>query len=209
MSSVDATSRLWSSRLVRFLPLYHGQVRGRTILILSIPTLAVYLYMILITIPLVSSHAGGMRILDMQPLGYSVEYARELLDGLGEAGRNTYLWRQLPPDLFYPGFYAVTLSLLLSYLLRRTFPSSKAARYLVLLPIAGGFFDYLENLGVGSMLVSYPDVSTTLIRVTGCFTLLKSGFSSLAFLSLIALAVLQITRRGRWRRLDIAGNSGQ
>jgi len=163
-------------------------------LILAVPALAAYLYMVLYSIPLVSSFAGGRQLPDLLPLGYSPEYVRDLLDRLGEAGRHAYLWRQLPADFVYPGLFAVTLSLLAYYLVGKTSRMGGNAKYVVLLPLAAGFFDYCENLGLVSLLLRYPRVADLHIRITEGFTLLKSGFSTLSFIALASLVLLLLAR---------------
>ncbi len=84
---------------------------GKIVFTLFLLTQAVYFTMLYVTIPDVMEHSGGMKILDMQPTGYSPEYARRLLDTLGQEGREAYLWRQIPLDMVYPLLFAVTYSL--------------------------------------------------------------------------------------------------
>lgn len=60
---------------------------GRKILILLILTNIIYTLMLTITIPKVMSMAGGMKLLDMMPTGYTPEYVNSLLNALGETGR--------------------------------------------------------------------------------------------------------------------------
>ena len=90
---------------------------GKVVLALIIPAIIVYFIMLLYTIPQVSAYAPGINLFDLSPTGYSFEYAIKLLDTLGSDGRELYLYRQLPLDFIYPGLFAGSCSLLLSWLL--------------------------------------------------------------------------------------------
>ena len=57
--------------------------------------------MLTITIPKVMSFAGGMKLLDMMPLGYNSEYVNSLFNNLGKKGREVYLLNQIPIDMIY------------------------------------------------------------------------------------------------------------
>ena len=132
---------------------------GRRVLWLFGITTGVYLAMLLYTIPSVLESAPGMKLFDMSPGGYSYETATNLLDAIGPTGREKYLQRQLPIDFIYPGLFAVTYTLMLLWLFgKRMDPKSKIF-LLVLVPAAAGLFDYIENIGILSMLISYPALS--------------------------------------------------
>jgi hypothetical protein len=80
-------------------------LNGKKIFVLFVLTSIVYVFMLTITIPKVMSYAGGMKLLDMMPAGYSSDYVNSLLGALGTEGRNAYLFRQIPIDFIYPGLF--------------------------------------------------------------------------------------------------------
>ncbi len=162
--------------------------RGGLVAVMVLITLAVYFYMVFVSIPAVSLKAGGMKLFDMMPTGYSVEYAKFLLDSLGPEGRSLYLSHQIPIDMVYPFLFAICFSFLLSYQLRRAFKQSSWIQWMSLVPLAAGFFDYLENIGIIVMLKSYPDVSDGWIQMTCAFTVTKSA-ATMVFWSLSVLAL--------------------
>ena len=86
---------------------------GKNVLLFFIPAMIVYVAMLAYTIPSVEKYAGGMKLFDLSPGGYSFDYASELLVKLGESGRELYLYNQLPLDFLYPGLFAISSSLLL------------------------------------------------------------------------------------------------
>lgn len=175
------------------LKLLDKQARGKTVLILLFITLAVYSCMLFYTIPSVMNYTGGMKLPDMQPFGYSIEYMKTLLDNMGEPGRDTYLFRQIPVDMIYPLLFALTYPLLLTYLFKKGLKSSSKIHYMSIVPVAAGFFDYLENSGIIFLLVIYPRFSNTVAGLTNIFSILKSLFTTLFFVFLfIGLAAILI-----------------
>lgn len=171
--------------------LLYRNVKGKKVLLLVIITNLIYGYMLLISIPKVLTFSGGMKIPDMMPTGYDPEYIFKLLGKLGEKGRNTYLYEQIPVDLFYPFFFGISYCLLIAYLLHRLQLLKTEPYYLCLLPLLGGFFDYLENFGIIHMLVDYPFVSVSIIHTAAFFTVIKSLFSYISFI-LIFLLLLAV-----------------
>lgn len=173
----------------------YRNIEGRKVLLLVIVTNLIYGYMLLVSIPKVLSFSGGLKIPDMMPTGYESTYILNLMEKLGEKGRNAYLYQQIPVDLFYPFFFGITYCLLIAYLLNKLQHLKAEPFYLCLLPIMGGCFDYLENAGIIHMLVSYPYVSVSWIQVTAFFTVFKSLFSSISFSIIIVLLFAMAYRK--------------
>ncbi len=151
---------------------------GRVVLKLFILTMAVFSLMIMFTIPKVESFASGIPLFDMSPAGYSYQQAISLLESLGEDGRNVYLFQQLPVDFVYPGLFAISYALLLTWLFAKSFATNSKIFFLALVPVLGGFFDYLENIGIIIMINAFPNISQGLVAVVNIFTLLKSAFTT-------------------------------
>jgi len=166
---------------------------GKTVLKFFIPAMAVYGIMLLYTIPRVGQYAPKMKLFDLLPAGYSFEYANELLFVLGVEGRELYLYLQLPMDFIYPGLFAVSCCLLLSWLFTKSLNSSSKMFYLCFVPLAAGLFDYLENIGIILMLRSYPDITESLVSITSILTILKSAFTT-AFFVLLLLGVILLMK---------------
>lgn len=162
----------------------HQYATGKNIIVLFLLTQTLYFVMIAYTIPQVTKHTNNMDIFDMRPQGYSVTYAQELLDSLGDSGRTVYLTRQLPLDFIYPALFMATYTLLLSYVFKRAFATDSFVHVFVFVPILAGIFDYLENIAVIVMLTMYPDFSRTMALVSSAFSIIKSGLTSAFFLLL-------------------------
>jgi hypothetical protein len=172
---------------------------GKTVFITCVLTMAVYLLMLLYSIPRVESYAPGIALFDLSPTGYSYQHAISLLETLGETGRNVYLYQQLPIDFVYPGLFAISYSLLLAWLFKKSFPADSKLFYLAVVPVFAGFFDYLENVAIISMIRSFPGLPQELVGIASLFSTLKSLFTMaffiLLFLGIIALFASSLKRK--------------
>lgn len=162
---------------------------GKKVLLFFIFTNIVYAFMLLVSIPYVMKYSEGMKLLDMLPTGYTYDYVTNLWEKLGEEGQSAYLYYQLPIDMVYPALFAISYSLILSYFLNKM--SQFSTFYgLVFIPVFAGVMDYLENVGLISMLISQP--TTILVQLTSGFSVLKSMSTTLYFviLMIVLLCVL-------------------
>ena len=168
-------------------------LNGKKILLLFILTNIVYAIMLTITIPKVMSYAGGMKLLDMMPTGYNADYVNSLLNALGSEGRDTYLFRQIPIDLIYPFLFGTTYCLLYAFILKKLSKLDSFLFYLCFIPVFAGLFDYLENIGIITLLKGYPENTTTMSRITSVFSVLKSTLSTIYFVTLIIALLALLT----------------
>lgn len=66
---------------------------GRFVLVLFLATQAIYLVMLLFTLPHLQQLAGGMKPFDLLPQGYDSNYASSFVEIIGDDGRTFYLTR--------------------------------------------------------------------------------------------------------------------
>lgn len=157
---------------------------------------AIYIVMVLWTLPAISQAAGGLRPFDTRPGGYTLPEAQAFLTALTPEGRSLYLDVQQRLDLAYPLLLATALA---SGMVMLAPTALGRARWLLaILPVPGAAFDYLENLMVGGML-RLNKIDAEGVGVASLFTLLKSAFTSLAMTVFLALAVYAAVRRLRQR----------
>jgi len=168
---------------------------GNTVLGFLIAATSIYLIMLLHTIPQVMQYAPEMKLFDMSPTGYSFSYAVDLLNALGVEGRGAYLYQQLPVDFIYPGLFAVSCCLLLTWLFSKSINGNSKMFYLCLVPVLAGFFDYFENICIVNMLISYPDITDNHVFISSGFTVLKSGLTMVFFVILMLGFVLLLKSR--------------
>jgi hypothetical protein len=173
-----------------FVKILEKNTSGKKVLGLFILTNVLYLIMLLVTIPKTMEFSNGMKLLDMLPTGYNQDYANELFRTLGQNGREIYLTNQIPVDMIYPLLFGLTYSLLLAYFLKKLNKLKSPFTYLCLLPIIAGIADYLENIGIITMLKSYPNFTETTVNATNTFSVVKSTSTSIFFIALIAILII-------------------
>ena len=159
-----------------------------------VATAAVYLVMVLWSLPKVSALAGGLMPFDLRPTGYSAADAKAFLAVLGDDGRAFYKGIQHRLDLAYPALMAATLALCFTRLV--------GARWLRTILIAAAIgamlADYSENFLVGQML-DYPADSApeALIARASVATVVKSALGGIAMTALVIALVAAGVRRFR------------
>lgn len=121
---------------------------------------------------------------------YTPAQAFAMMDKYGEAGRAVYLKIELTADIIYPIVYTLFYGLLLSWLLQRAFRSDSGMRKLNVTPVGAWLFDLLENIGIVSMLATYPSKPALLAWLTMIFGSLKWGF----FLVTVVLVLVGLIR---------------
>ena len=163
---------------------------GKKVALLFVITNLIYAFMLLVTIPKTVAYSGGMKLLDMMPQGYDSEYVNELFSKLGKEGRDVYLFNQIPVDMIYPFLFGITYSLLIAYFLKKLDKLYTSFLFLCLIPIIAGIADYLENIGIVTMLNDYPDLSVVHISTTNIFSIIKSVSTTLFFIVLIVIIIL-------------------
>jgi len=177
-------------------------ISGKKVLFLFMMTNLVYILMLTITIPKVMGYANGMRLLDMMPTGYDLDYVKVLFNALGTHGRDAYIYRQLPVDMVYPALFGISYCLVLAYFFKKLNKLKSKLFFLCLLPLFAGLADYLENMGILNLLANYPNLTSDMVRTASVFSLAKSGITTLYFMILlVALIFLGIKA---WRRRTIS-----
>jgi hypothetical protein len=157
---------------------------------------AIYALMITVTLAHLKAVSGQVPF-DMRPFGYGPKSAAALLEGLGIEGRRYYLSHQMPLDTAYPALLALTLISLMRWF-RQNMPSPWLVRVGIILSIAAALSDYLENLGIVAMVLSWPDLSTSLVHASSVATVAKSILTTAAVM--IAVVIGAMAARYRVRR---------
>jgi hypothetical protein len=160
--------------------------------------MAIYIAMILWSLPVITEAAGGLAPFDMRPFGYTLADAQAFLAAIDPETVKFYRNVQLTLDIFYPALITISLVLGIYLLLPARFGAWRWVIAALPLPIA--LFDYLENNLIGVMLASRPEiVSADLVSAASRWTMLKSSFTTASMLLLVALSlwwlVLRIQRR--------------
>jgi hypothetical protein len=143
---------------------------------------ALYLAIVLWSLPQIATSADGLPPFDMQPMGYGFDMAQNFLRALPDAGRDFYLGTQHLLDTAYPAALGLMFVLGFSALFRGWVRS-----VLCVAALAVVCFDYLENAAVTDLLVAGPErVTTEMVALASRWTVLKSIGTAICYLALIA-----------------------
>lgn len=153
---------------------------GRQAALFGLAAAGIYLLMIFGTLAHIET-LSGLRPFDMRPGGYTVEQANLLLSALGSSGRRYYLMRQIPLDLAYPALMALTLVSLLKWL-RLQDVNHRLVQIGIWFSTWAALTDYLENVGICLMILSWPEIFANTVLVASVATTVKSGLTTVAVL---------------------------
>lgn len=167
---------------------------GKTVISLLILTSLVFAFMWTVTIPKVMEFSDGMKLLDLMHAGYDAEYVGTLFDALGTHGRNAYLYNQIPADMFFPGLFGLTYCFLFVWFLKKINQHESPLFYFSLLPLVSGISDYIENIGIVTMLKQYPNVSEETVSVTNTFSMFKSASATFYFFALFVVIAVFVAQ---------------
>jgi hypothetical protein len=147
--------------------------------------------------------ANGMPPLDVT-FFYGSETAERFLAEVPAGAVQFYLQVLSPLDLLYPALYAFSFALLVVWLLKKlALRGHLFPQWLVLISFVVALFDYLENIGVVTMLHLNPAVPHLLVVATSLCSSIKwlGAFGGLAVL-LYMLFKLITARPERFGRLS-------
>jgi hypothetical protein len=152
------------------------------------------IYMVMINVTLTKIEAVSRQTpFDMRPFGYGPQEATQLLDALGAKRRRYYLTRQIPLDTIYPTLLAATLISAICWL-RLRLPHNKFMRAGNWCSVGTAFFDYVENLGVISMVLTWPDLPEFLVYASSSASIAKSGITVVAVSSTFLFGAVWLWR---------------
>ena len=184
--------KMLENREMKLLDRFKKLTTLRFFLLFLILTIIVVVAMGNVT-PQILALSGGAPILDIRP-GYTFADVEHLFTVLGEQGRQLYTTLQVL-DLVFPLVYGMTLTLALTGVITRLLPEGHPMEKAVSLPILGMIFDYLENITIATLIVSYPNLSPLTVSVASTFTQLKWSCIILALVLLVILAVLALIKK--------------
>lgn len=141
------------------------------------------------------AHSGGISP-DTSYI-YSADDLYQMAERYGAEGRAAYIYARFTFDLVFPLAYLFFLATTISWLLARGLPEHSTWRLLNLFPLAGAFFDYLENISASLVMGRYPDSTPVIDSLAPIFTLVKWFFVNGSFVILLAGIILALWKRRR------------
>lgn len=132
--------------------------------------------------------SGGTSILDFETR-YSADFAYNLLESMGEAGRHFYLTKVMVLDIFFPPSLMLFMFGWLCLSLKKATNSGSKLRYVIFFPLIYLILDYTENIGITAMLINYPARLDTVCIATGIITSIKKTSVLLCMIAFIVFSV--------------------
>jgi hypothetical protein len=172
---------------------------GRNILILAV-LLAVFSFTVIGPMyDRIETLSGGVGAIDFL-IVYTPDQAYDMIAAYGQQGRQYYAAIALTLDTIFPLLLALTFSLILAPVFHRAFPREGVLQRAVLVPVAALTADLLENVGIVTILLSYPRKLPAVALLASAFSTVKwtsiAGESVLVLVGLVAWLVRR-ARRGR------------
>ncbi|MFT6500448.1 MAG: hypothetical protein ACJASQ_000557 [Crocinitomicaceae bacterium] len=142
----------------------------------------------------ITATAGSkLKILDVR-FNYSFDDVNGLFAAMGNEGREIYSIISGKVDMVFPIVNSLLLMLILFNLLKKVNVPNSKWLYLSLLPILGGFFDFLENFNILNLLNSYPNITQDQVAMASLITSMK-WFSSALVIGLIVVLIVTVLRK--------------
>ncbi len=132
--------------------------------------------------------AGGANILDNRMGGYSPETAYKMIAAYGKQGIRYHLLLTAG-DIVFPPSLALFFAIAITYFYSRLFSSRQVLRWLLVLPAIYLAADYLENVSIVTMLLSFPR-PLSMVAVIGntMFTIKNLSSAAAAMTTVIGLS---------------------
>ena len=146
------------------------------------------------TLPGFKHITHGVGILDME-WHYDANAAYRMLTAQGEAGRARYLQMLWTVDVALPMLVSLWLAITLALALRRLGTSGRGRARLMLIPLAAGLSDYVENSAISILLAQYPERFDILANVAGYATALKHTLYTLSVVIAILFGLSALARQ--------------
>ena len=159
--------------------------------LLIITSLIFLLFMILV-LPPVSRYTEDLTGSASSPdtsLLYSSDDLFDMAETYGEEGRDAYILLRFTFDIVWPIVYLMFLVSFISLLIKNLNLKEKY-KYLILLPLFGVIFDFLENISSVIVMHKYPVEMVFFANLAPIMTLIKWGLIGISFSSIIVLVII-------------------
>jgi len=147
----------------------------------------------------ITAFSGGVSAIDFLII-YQPEKAYDMIAAYGEQGRRYYATIALTLDTVFPLLLALTFSLTLAPVFRRAFSREGVLHRAVFVPVGAMVADLLENVGIVTMLLSYPKRLPAVALLTSSFSTVKwtavAAESLLVVIGLIAWLISTLRGEG-------------
>lgn len=173
---------------------------GKQIFWSFVLTNAVYLSMILYTIPYLHTITDGLEILDLRT-NYSKKDVFELFSILQESWQSYYVFPQLFLDSLYPALFVICYTWIIIKLQKQIWIKNKWLKIFAIFPLITAFSDYFENICIFIMLKTYPEITNLIVNFWSSFSLAKYIFWMMSFGIILILLVVWSLKKLKERKV--------
>ena len=167
---------------------------NKTYWLVVIATFAVYVTMVVWSLPVISSDANDLMPFDMRPTGYTFAEAQAFLIALSADGTAFYQNIQHKLDMAFPLLEALSVGWGMFLLAPESW---RGGRWLLAAAaVPGMIFDYLENANVAVILrAGAENLTREMVDLASFYTILKSTFVTISLVILLVMIFLWFVRR--------------
>jgi len=139
----------------------------------------------------IAAGSGGTGPIDLL-LFYTPEKVFDMIASYSEAVRSSYRTFEMTGDILYPIVYTLFFSLTITWLFQRGFAGNSNMHKFNVMPFGAWLFDLFENIGIISMLSTFPSTPTLLAWISAIFTLVKWSFAGITIVLMLIGLVMAI-----------------
>jgi hypothetical protein len=162
----------------------------RNLLLGVIASIATIAIMSIATQILVYEVYGDFTMPDMK-FGYTFTDIQTAFNGIGIEGLRVWAIAH-SPDFLFPLAYSFSMMFGTMLELNKVEKNSGLLRKTVLIPLAAGIADYIENILILSQIAVFPNLSEIVIAIASVVTLVKWVFLIVGFVVIFSLLILII-----------------
>ncbi len=173
---------------------FHAWAKGWLVFVLLLLDVFFMGFIMPLVSGLLKDGTGTQQPMDLQFFS-TPEKLFAIAGSYGEYGRAFYRSVELTVDIIYPVVYTLAFGLLISWLFQRGFKTESKMQVLNIVPIGAWLFDLLENLGIVTLLTTFPAQLTAIAWLTTFFTMVKWIFAGTSML-LIVIGLVMAAKNG-------------
>jgi len=151
-------------------------------------------YMLIVLNPKILAITNGLVPLDLK-MGFSVNYAIQFLQSLGDEGKSIYLNQFLLTDWFFSLISGIAWSLFLTWFYKNAFSSTSNLQKFGIIPLFITFFDYIENFCFVYLTMNDPDFNIALSKVASVSGVIKNFIFIITIIQILFLLLVLIKKR--------------
>lgn len=120
--------------------------------------------------------------------GYGTEDVYQVLNTIGESGRNTYKY-MIGLDCIMGILYLFLLSCLIALVLKKVLRENKKFDWLIFMPLVAMVSDWTENITTFCIIQMFPTINATLVSIESLATTLKFVFLAVSIGSVAIISI--------------------